>query len=439
MIKKILNKLPIIALIFSLVLCFVSCKENDPPVEDDGDKDFVSELKLDMESETLKERVTVKQYVDGDTTHFFVTTSAIPGGVLQARYLAINTPESTGKIEEWGKKASKFTQETLSKATSIIIESDDSNWNLDSTGGRYLVWVWYRTSEDSDYRNLNVEILQNGLALASNSGQNRYGEICLAALAQARRNKLYLYSGEKDPDFYYGDAAEITLKELRFNISEYEGKKVAFEGNIIANYNNSIYLEDYDEETGICYGITVYLGYSLNGDGLRIVSMGNRSRIVGTVQYYAAGDIYQVSGIEYRPFKPADSVSLVEEGVTPLYVETSINELFNEKVKVIDEENGTSKELRKYDAMLYTSVSLYDLTVNTVRISDSSSGTTLVLGCTDGSGKVISVKVPAVTDGSGNIDKSFYQGQTIDVKGLITIDYGDQLIRVFDDENIRIK
>ena len=123
-------------------------------------RDFASEVKLNMHSATVKPAVTVHSFVDGDTTHFNVPTTIVDSGVLKARYLAINTPESTGKIEEWGKKASNYTRERLSKATSIIIESDNGRWNLDSTGGRYLVWVWYRTSENEDYRNLNIELLQ---------------------------------------------------------------------------------------------------------------------------------------------------------------------------------------------------------------------------------------------------------------------------------------
>ena len=62
----------------------------------DGDLvDYVSELKLDMSSPTLKQEATVKAYVDGDTTHFYVPSSVSSTGVLKARYLAINTPEST--------------------------------------------------------------------------------------------------------------------------------------------------------------------------------------------------------------------------------------------------------------------------------------------------------------------------------------------------------
>ena len=92
----------------------------------------------------------MKQFVDGDTTHFFVPSSVMPGGVLKARYLAVNTPESTGKIEEFGKKASNFTKEKLSSAVSIIIESETASWNPDSTGDRYLVWVWYKPSADAE-------------------------------------------------------------------------------------------------------------------------------------------------------------------------------------------------------------------------------------------------------------------------------------------------
>ena len=142
-------------------------------VEPPASIDYASSVKLDMESSTLKQTVTVKTFVDGDTTHFYVPNSLVDGGVLKARYLAVNTPESTGKIEEWGKAASKFTKSKLSTAESIIIESDDDKLNADSTGGRYLVWVWYRTSATEEYRNLNIEILQNGLAIASNSANNR--------------------------------------------------------------------------------------------------------------------------------------------------------------------------------------------------------------------------------------------------------------------------
>ena len=96
--------------------------------------DYVSQLKLDMNSSTKKQEVTVKNYVDGDTTHFNVPKSVSETGVLKARYLAINTPESTGKIEDYGHTASRFTKAKLKSAVSIIVESDDNKWNIAEAG-----------------------------------------------------------------------------------------------------------------------------------------------------------------------------------------------------------------------------------------------------------------------------------------------------------------
>ncbi len=61
--------------------------------------DYVGGLKLDFDSETKKQEVTVKLYVDGDTTHFYVPEDIVETGVLKARYIGCNTPESTGSIE----------------------------------------------------------------------------------------------------------------------------------------------------------------------------------------------------------------------------------------------------------------------------------------------------------------------------------------------------
>ena len=171
--KAILRILSLGLLVCLIVGCFAGCQSTDENSNPDNGPaavvDYVSQLKLDMTSESKKVEVTVKTFIDGDTTHFHMPEGSFESSVLKARYLAVNTPESTGKIEEYGKKASNFTKEKLSGAESIMIESDDGNWNADSTGDRYLVWVWYKPKGESEYRNLNLEILQNGLGIASNS------------------------------------------------------------------------------------------------------------------------------------------------------------------------------------------------------------------------------------------------------------------------------
>ena len=118
------------SLLLALVLlagAFVACDEGEgedtstPSGEVGEFVDLAANLKFDPNSGRVHTEATVKTYVDGDTTHFNVPSSVIDSGLLKARYLAINTPESTGQIEPWGKKASNYTKETLMKATSIIL------------------------------------------------------------------------------------------------------------------------------------------------------------------------------------------------------------------------------------------------------------------------------------------------------------------------------
>ena len=120
-------------------------------------------------------------------------------------------------------------------------------------------------------------LLQEGLANANSSARNRYGETCVAAVNQARQQKLNLHSGQKDPNFYYGEAVELDLKELLSNVEKYNGLKVAFNGIVTMNANETAYVEVYDSETDMYYGMSVYYGYGLNGEGVQIlnVTVGN--------------------------------------------------------------------------------------------------------------------------------------------------------------------
>ncbi|MBQ2258712.1 MAG: thermonuclease family protein, partial [Spirochaetales bacterium] len=368
-----MKRLASIASIFLILALFISCSSTGdakpsqptaavtPAIEE---IDYASSITLNWASDSFKEIVTVKSYVDGDTTHFYVPDLVSETGVLKARYLAVNTPESTGKIEEYGKKAAQFTREKLTNAAEIVIESDSSTLNLDSTGDRHLLWIWYREEGSEEFRNLNIELLQNGLAIASSSANNRYGSVCTSAIAQAKALKKNVYSGEKDPDFYYGEAVELTLKELRANSDQYNGIKVAFEGVITKNKNNSVYIEEYDPETGMYYGISIYYGFGLSGEGLDILKVGNRSRIVGTLQFYEAGGTYQVSGLTYRQMKPKDpgNIQKISDGHSGAYVLVDADTFNNGSVEVLDEE-GNEKLLSWADAAMNTTVRMENLEV----------------------------------------------------------------------------
>lgn len=415
---------------------------NNTGTESPGETvDYASILKLDMSSETLKQVVTVKNYVDGDTTHFHVPQNVAEGGVLKARYLAIDTPESTGKIEAYGKKASKFTKEKLSSAASILVESDNGSWNRDSTGSRYLVWVWYKPSDDADYRNLNLEILQNGLAVASATGSNRYGEICLNALNQAKTAKLNVHSGQKDPDMYYGEAVELTLKELRCNIEKYNGVKVAFEGVVTINNNNGVYVEEYDPETGLYYGIYVYYGFGLSGEGLDILSVGNRSRIVGTLQLYETAGTYQISGLTYRAMKPNDpnNIQKISDGHSPAYQEMSAERFANGKIGILAEDE-TVKEYSVAELSLNSSVSMKNLKVKSVYVTDdktSSSYGAMTLTC-ECDGITVTIRTLPFYENNELIGASEYEGKTINVNGIIDYFNGNCQIKVFTKDAITV-
>ena len=450
--KKILSFFLLIGVLFSAIGAS-ACGETIKPAEDDNFTpiDYAASVTLDMDSTaTIKQVATVKTFIDGDTTHFNVPkeVSVDNTGVLKARYLAINTPESTGKIEKWGKKASNFTKEKLQNATSIVLETDENKWELDSTGGRHLVWVWYKTAEMSDYRNLNIEILQEGLAIASNSEGNRYGETCGKAISQAMKQKIHVYSSEKDPDFYYGDAQPITLKELRLNVEDYLNQKIAFEGTLSYLYDGGAYFENFDSETGVWFGMYVYYGFSVNPFLQELFLPGNTFRIVGSVSEF--NGTYQVSGIEYDMRNPdaPNSCKLLQEGGTVANAETTIDTFYSKVSVSVENEEGeiVTTEYDYNELAVCSSISMKGLQVVSTKSSLDGYGEPtgeITITCKYGN-QQIDIRTTVLKDANGNvITASQYTGKTIDVSGVI--DYfkweenpGIYQIKVFNFNNITI-
>ena len=443
-VKKLISLLLVLCVV---VACITGCDNKTASTQGGSDTvDYVENTKLQMDSTTKKQEVTVKSYIDGDTTHFYVPSEISADGTLKARYMGVNTPESTGKIEEWGKKASSFTKEKLSGAASIIIESDNDQWNLDSTGGRHLVWVWYQPSADADYRCLNLELVQNGLSISCGTTADRYGDAMSNAFQQAKAQKLNVFSGEQDPDFFYGDAYELDLKFLRTNIDLYNNTKVAFEGVVTYNNNNSVYVEEYDAETDMYYGISVYYGYA-TGEILDILQVGNRVRVVGSVQYYETGGTWQVSDVKYREFKPEDPGNTIKisEGNSASYHETDPDIFASGKMdaEALISLDGEETETRTYDyanLAMSTSLSMKNLTVIDVYTTHNGgeSDGAMTLTCRAGN-TTIDVRTIVLYNQNGEMmTESDYLGKTIDVKGVIDYFSGAYQIKVFKTDDITV-
>lgn len=447
---------------------------NDNPPDDGTEQhehvDYAGLAKLDFDSNTKKQEVTIRLYVDGDTTHFdpvknsqiegcnnyndFYTEDAPTKGYAKARYLGINTPESTGQIEEWGKAASNFTHEKLANATSWIIESDDENWNIDSTGSRYLLWVWYLPEGEQEYRNLNIEILQAGLAFASGIPDTRYAEYAQSAIDQAEAEKLYVFSGEQDPDYWYGGPINTDLLELRFNPEPYANKKIRVTGLVVANFNDTAYIEDtfynvegYADE-GIRIGMPVYYSYTTGKVVNEILQVGNYVSVVGVLQYYTNGGYYQITDIKaYDRYKPVENCEIIkqvglESGSANLDDGSTVtidpfgglnaDNFVNTDLTVTAEFTRVDAEDKEYieefslayrEAILGVSVSVSNLYVYdsyTTTNEESSSKGAMTLSCRTEDGTEISIRTEVLKDGEGNVIKAdAYLNKTITVKGLV--------------------
>lgn len=407
--------------------------------------DYVSQLQLDFSSDTKKQEVTVRLFVDGDTTHFDpVKNSSLTSynaadfadteGYIKARYLAINTPESTGKIEEWGKEASDFTHSKLENAKSIIVEADKNFWDIDSTGERYLLWVWYLNEGETEYRNLNIEILQSGLALGSAVNNNRYGEIANKALEQAKRLELCLFSDERAPGFFYGSAIPVTIKELRCHVTDYVDKKVVVEGTVTTEFSNSVYIEDYDADTGVYFGFAVYYGFQ-TGKILEQLSVGNRVSVVGSVTEFSG--TYQISGVSFNEYDLTSSsnTNVLSTGHTGAFVETNAKDIVSGKLSVEYEEEGELKvmEMNYGEAIMSTTVTVSNLTVvDAYTTKQGKSEGAISLTCKAEDGTTIIVRTEVLKDQDGNvITQDAYEGRMITVKGMIDKYDGAYQVKVY--------
>jgi endonuclease YncB( thermonuclease family) len=225
--------------------------------------------------------VELSQLVDGDTAHFRNKGERF---TFTTRFLYINTPESTGRIDPWGKAASSFVGEILRGAEQIVLESSDGKAaQIDATRKRYLGLVWYRNSANEDFRLLNLEIVENAYSnyTGSTGANDNYVDTFIDAAYKAGTSRRRVF-GEPDPSFNYtGEVIEVSIAEIKKNFDQYDdGSNLLIEAQIMRIVGDNLYLEDleatdFDDEIKKA-GIYIFSGY---GSGLGALKVGTIVRL----------------------------------------------------------------------------------------------------------------------------------------------------------------
>jgi micrococcal nuclease len=129
------------------------------------------------------DKVKLDKCIDGDTASFIYKKEA-----KKFRFLAIDTPESTTKIEKYGPEASEYTCKQLKNASKIEIEFEP-NSSIKDKYDRYLVYVFV------DGELLQEKILYNGLAdLKYDKNNYKYESELKNANEHAKNNLIGIYS-----------------------------------------------------------------------------------------------------------------------------------------------------------------------------------------------------------------------------------------------------
>lgn len=133
--------------------------------------------------------VKLSKCIDGDTTYFRkVSEPSYIGNkseIGKTRFLYVDTPESTNKIEPYGKTASKFTCDTLKKAKKIELQYDGPKKDKYN---RTLAWVWV------DGKLLQRELVKKGYVKRFyDYGTYSYEKELRTLQAQAIKKKVGLH------------------------------------------------------------------------------------------------------------------------------------------------------------------------------------------------------------------------------------------------------
>ena len=318
--------------------------------------------------------VQLRSCTDGDTANFTQNDYRDEQNALitiKTRFLGVNTPESTAKVQPWGKKASLWCKHVLesaqadaeahstsgNKVSNIVLINHPKNEDgtggpfeeKDSSGGRWLAFIWYRPTYESDWRLLNLELVEQAYSRNYLFDED---DVCNYKGVFEKADKWnekcgYRVYGELDPDYDYEETPyEYSIWYIKHHYDELgitdagkSGKQLIVTALLVGMQGDNMILRDLyldheqveanDTEYS---GIYAYVGFNANlgnyiGNAHEQMG-GDRSGIGLVVRFYCRatqyGGNYQLTDVN------TSTISYEKRSFRILKDETAFNKYKNE-------------------------------------------------------------------------------------------------------------
>jgi endonuclease YncB( thermonuclease family) len=143
------------------------------------------------------EPASVERVVDGDTAIFRLGT----GARERVRFIGIDSPETSVRLDPYGKEATVFTRGLLPAGASVLLEYDAERRDK---YGRLLAYVWLAAPADVSDAEIRDKMLNAKIALAGYAQQLtlppnvKYADRFGVYVHEARQAERGLWAGGSD-------------------------------------------------------------------------------------------------------------------------------------------------------------------------------------------------------------------------------------------------
>ena len=324
--------------------------------------------------------VSLRSVTDGDTANFtqegFIDPKTNNDISIKTRFLGINTPESTAKVEPWGKKASLFVKSKLEAAQAaadaesaaagkkiynIALVTDVDVFGNRETSGRWLAFVWYRNNSTSPWRCMNLETVEQAYSKNQLFKDSSFCDYRAAFEAADNHNREcgYRVHGEADNGYDYEETVyETTL------------------WYVLNNYEDIGISDDTGSSGYVLHILAQVIGIQGDSLYLRDVVIDPLQDAEGEGEY---GSLYAYAGFNSALASILDGVSPETHGVGTVIYFYARATMFSGNIQLSDVQNKTSgkrafRVLTEANIERYHDVYKWDqlkLDTSTVRIEPS--------------------------------------------------------------------